>query len=127
MSPASHLRRGWRDPLPPSPSASHPHVRYSPLEGRGPGAAQIDLMDDTRFGYNALMLAAQYDHQDMARMLLDAGANPDLLTSVGKPPKNNNWSNVMVAAWYGDQEVRAPSSSCRLRLALSVVSTARRR
>jgi len=76
----------------------------------------IDLMHDktvdgfslfgfSEFGYNALMLAAQYDHQDVARMLLDAGANPDLLTSVSKPPKNNNWSNVMVAAWYGDQEM----------------------
>ena len=80
-------------------------MRYSPLEGGGAGAAQIDLMDDTRFGYNALMLAAQYDHQDVARMLLDAGAATCLLTETDGV-EENNWSNVMVAAWYGDEEVR---------------------
>jgi ankyrin repeat protein len=85
----------------------------------------IDLMDNTTLGYNALMLAAQYDHQDVARMLLDAGADTSLLTSTNVAiidsvsekagdaeaatlGENNNWSNVMVAAWYGDQEVRAP-------------------
>jgi hypothetical protein len=75
----------------------------------------INLMDNTTLGYNALMLAAQYDHQDVARMLLDAGADTSLLTStsgggvvIDSNNENNNWSNVMVAAWYGDQEVRAP-------------------
>jgi ankyrin repeat protein len=77
-------------------------------------AQNIDLMDNTTRGYNALMLAAQYDHQDVARVLLDAGANTGLLTSTsgsGAPVvidsnnENNNWSNVMVAAWYGDQEI----------------------
>ena len=63
-------------------------------------------MDDTKFGYNALMLAAQYDHQDMARMLLDAGAITCPLTETDSS-EENNWSNVMVAAWYGDEEVRA--------------------
>ena len=63
-------------------------------------------MDDAEFGYNALMLAAQYDHQDMVRMLLDAGADTGLLTSTDVV-EENNWSNVMVAAWYGDEEVRA--------------------
>ena len=83
----------------------------------------IDHMDSTKFGYNALMLAAQHDHQDVARMLLDAGADTGLLTSTDVE-EENSWSNVMVAAWYGDQEVRAPSSSCRLRLTLSVCTTA---
>ena len=88
----------------PPPSASQPHVRYSPpLEG-GWGA-QIDLMDNSKFGYNALMLAAQYDHQDVARMLLDAGAITCPLTETDSS-EENNWSNVMVAAWYGDEEVR---------------------
>ena len=63
-------------------------------------------MDVTEFGYNALMLAAQYDHQDVARMLLDADADTDLLTSTDGV-EENSWSNVMVAAWYGDEEVRA--------------------
>jgi len=76
-----------------------------------------DRMDNTTLGYNALMLAAQYDHQDVVRMLLDAGANTGLLTSTDGV-EENSWSNGMVAAWYGDQEVRAPSSSCRLRLTL---------
>jgi len=68
-------------------------------------AAQfIDLMDNTKFGYSALMLAAQYDHQDMARMLLDAGAGTCLLTETDSS-EENNWSNVMVAAWYGDEEI----------------------
>jgi ankyrin repeat protein len=72
----------------------------------------INLMDNTTLGYNALMLAAQYDHQDVARMLLDAGADTSLLTStsgggvvIDSNNENNNWSNVMVAAWYGDQEI----------------------
>ena len=68
--------------------------------------AQIDHMDVTEFGYNALMLAAQYDHQDVARMLLDAGAITCPLTETDSS-EENNWSNVMVAAWYGDEEVRA--------------------
>ena len=101
-----HLRRGWRDPLPQIPSPSRrpvtPHVRYSPpLEG----GAQIDHMDVTEYGYNALMLAAQYDHQDVVRMLLDADADTGLLTSTDGE-EENNWSNVMVAAWYGGEEVR---------------------
>ena len=66
----------------------------------------IDHMDSTKFGYNALMLAAQHDHQDVVRMLLDAGADTGLLTSTDVE-EENNWSNVMVAAWYGDEEVRA--------------------
>jgi len=67
-------------------------------------AAQfINHMDNTRFGYNALMLAAQYDHQDVVRMLLDADADTGLLTSTDGV--ENNWSNVMVAAWYGDEEI----------------------
>ena len=65
-----------------------------------------DRMDNTTLGYNALMLAAQYDHQDMVRMLLDADADTGLLTSTDVV-EENNWSNVMVAAWYGDEEVRA--------------------
>lgn len=69
-------------------------------------AVQIDLMDNTTLGYNALMLAAQYDHQDVARMLLDAGANTSALTSTDST-ETNNWSNIFVAAWYGDQAVRA--------------------
>ena len=64
-----------------------------------------DRMDNTTLGYNALMLAAQYDHQDVARMLLDAGADTGLLTSTDGG-EENNWSNVMVAAWYGGEEVR---------------------
>jgi len=67
----------------------------------------IDLM---QLSFNALMLAAKYDHQDVARMLLDAGAATGGLTSNPFRPDFDNWSNVMVAAWYGDQEVRAPSS-----------------
>ncbi len=75
--------------------------------------AQIDHMDRYghvahELGYNALMLAAQYDHQDMAKMLIGAGADTGLLTSTSNE-NNMHWSNVMVAAWYGDQEVRAPS------------------
>jgi len=64
----------------------------------------INHMDAAEFGYNALMLAAQYDHQDVARMLLDAGAATGLLTSTDGV-EENNWSNVMVAAWYGDEEI----------------------
>jgi len=68
-------------------------------------AAQfIDLMDNSKLGYNALMLAAQYDHQDVARMLLDAGAITCPLTETDSS-EENNWSNVMVAAWYGDEEI----------------------
>ena len=63
-------------------------------------------MDDAEFGYNALMLAAQYDHQDVVRMLLAADADTGLLTSTDVV-EENNWSNIMVAAWYGDEEVRA--------------------
>jgi hypothetical protein len=70
---------------------------------------QINLMDNTTWGYNALMLAAQYDHQDVARMLIHAGADTSLLTSTDGVDENN-WSNIMVAAWQGDDEVR-PSLS----------------
>jgi len=62
----------------------------------------IDLM---QLSFNALMLAAKYDHQDVARMLLDAGAATGGLTSNPFRPDFDNWSNVMVAAWYGDQEI----------------------
>ena len=66
----------------------------------------IDLMDNTTLGYNALMLAAHYDHQNVARMLIDAGADTCLRSS-SPSAEENNWSNIMVAAWHGRQEVRA--------------------
>ena len=70
-------------------------------------------MDNTTWGYNALMLAAHYDHQDVARMLIDAGADTSLLTNTSGVDENH-WSNIMVAAWRGDKEVRASFSAASL-------------
>jgi hypothetical protein len=89
------------------------------------GGVQIDLMDNTTWGYNALMLAAQYDHQDVARMLIDAGADTSLLTSTDGV-EENNWSNIMVAAWRGDDEVRRACGSLQLAPTRAVSGLARR-
>jgi ankyrin repeat protein len=66
----------------------------------------IDRMDRTQRGYNALMLAAQHDHPEVAKKLIDRGADTSLRTSSSVETKND-WSNVMVAAWYGSDKVRA--------------------
>jgi len=66
----------------------------------------IDRMDRTQWGYNALMLAAQHGHPDVAKKLVDKGANTRLRTTSSEDTKND-WSNVMVAAWYGSDKVRA--------------------
>jgi hypothetical protein len=51
---------------------------------------------------SALTTALNDPQQD-----IDKGADTSLRTSSSVDTKND-WSNVMVAAWYGSDEVRAP-------------------
>ena len=68
--------------------------------------AQVDKIDRTDIGANALMYASMYDHQDMAKKLLSAGADTSRLSVTHSEPTNAHWSIYAYAAYYGTDEVR---------------------
>ena len=68
--------------------------------------AQVDKIDRTDYGANALMYASMYDHQDMAKKLLSAGADTSRLSVTHFSPLDAHWSAYAWAAWFGTDKVR---------------------
>ena len=68
--------------------------------------AQVDKIDRTDRGANALMYASMYDHQDMAKKLLSAGADTSRFSVTHSVPPNAHWSVYAYAAFYGTDKVR---------------------
>jgi Leucine-rich repeat (LRR) protein len=65
----------------------------------------VDKIDRTDRGANALMYASMYDHQDMAKKLLSAGADTSRLSVTHSVPANAHWSVYAYAAFYGTDKI----------------------
>jgi len=65
----------------------------------------VDKIDRTDVGANALMYASMYDHQDMAKKLLSAGADTSRLSVTHFSPLDAHWSAYAWAAWFGTDKI----------------------
>jgi len=65
----------------------------------------VDKIDRTDVGANALMYASMYDHQDMAKKLLSAGADTSRLSVTRFSPLDAHWSAYAWAAWFGTDKI----------------------
>jgi ankyrin repeat protein len=75
-------------------------AEYQDWEGVAASIASEDINAVQPDGVSALMWATYYDQTDIARMLLDAGANPNLANRYGMTP-------LIQAAFNGNDEIIA--------------------